>query len=248
MSELDNLFGGDAPEAEVVQPEPAAPEAVATEPAGTPPVADAVPEPAPAPVVQQDQPMQPPPGFVPVAEVQRLRAELRELRSPPQVQQQPDVDVFADPDGFRAQMSREMAQISYQNRLGLSQEWNRERLGEQKFGEVMQWAFDRCAADPIFNQQVYSAPDPIGFAAKEFQRHRTLQAIGNTDLTEIEQFRAWKTAQAQVQTQTQTAPAPAAQPQSAAIPTPSLASATSAAGSSSAPKPDPVGDKLARMF
>lgn len=254
MSDLKELFGGNDPEIEAVQPE-AEPEAT--------PAPDVQPEAAPEPKAeapqtpaQPEQPAQPPEGYVPIQTVHEARRKAKEWEEryaelQAQLHQWPveTPDALVDPEAFVALQQQTQA-IVWQTKRDLSEAMARERFGDDTVDGALEWGVQLCAQNPGFNQQVLTAKDPIGFVVKEHKRQQALQALGDADPREIEAFRAWKAAQAQVQAQPVAAApvAAAVSPQPVTAPPRSLASVTNAGDSSSAPKPDPVGSKLSQMF
>jgi hypothetical protein len=244
VSDLDAMFGGDsAVEAEALP--------VTQEQQATPPVEDvtppqdvpAAPEAIAAPVVPVAPEMPsnaPPAGFVPVQEVQRLRAKLREMEG--QREAPPMPDVFEQPEAYTSALQAQIQQATLAVKLDLSEAQNADRHGEQTVEEAKEWALARFGQNPAFQAEVLGQRDPYGYVIKQMKREKALSALGDADPQDIAAFQAWKAAQAQL------AAAPVAAVPPPSLPPVSLASAPNAAGPSSAPKPDPVAAKLATMF
>jgi hypothetical protein len=253
MSDPKDMFGGDEPaEVEVTSIEPEAP--IAPEPVVELEAPEAEEQPL-APPVQPEAPIAPPEGFVPIQSVHEARRKAREWEEQARqlqamlAQQQVEVpDQFADPDGYQAYQTAQFQQVVWKTKLDLSESMARERFGDATVDGAVEWGFELCSQNPGFNQQVLTAKDPIGFVVKEHKRQLALKALGDADPSEVEQFRAWKAANAQIPAQRVAAiPATAIPPQQATMPPRSLASVTSA-GSSPAPKPSPAAEFVASKF
>lgn len=245
QKELDDAFGS-VPEAiePVVETVPTVEEA----PADPGPLVEEVPPQPVTPPSEHQQ--QVPPGFVPVAEAQRLRARAREAEAAAaaaaaQYQMQP-LDPLADVDQFNAALDERVTLAALNAKLDMSEVVARDRHGDAAVDEALQWALQRYRANPAYRDQILAQKDPYGAVIRDYRREQALERLGNADLSEIEQFRAWKAAQATLQAQPQPAAAPSA-PSPSALPPRSLASATNAGGGT-APKADPVEERLNRMF
>lgn len=237
----EDAFGAIAPEPEAVS-------IVEAEPA--PPVVEATPVEAVAPEVPA-APVAPPvatipPGFVPVQEVQRLRQRLREQELSAEPATVPDV--FNDPDAYTGYINQTIQQAVINTKLDLSETYNRDRHGNEAVDAARDWALERFRANPAFEIEVLQQRDPYGYVVDVFKREAAMKALGSADLTEIEQFRAWKTAQPALPPQIAPAAmmAPVAPP-TATPPPRSLATATSA-GNGPAPKADAAEAFLASKF
>jgi hypothetical protein len=233
----EDAFGATAPEPEAVS-------VVEAEPL-PPPVVEA----APVETVAQETPAAPvapaavPPGYVPVQEVQRLRQRLRELELPAEPASVPDV--FNDPDAYTGHINQTIQQAVINTKLDLSETYNRDRHGNETVDAARDWALERFAANPAFQNEVLQHRDPYGYVVDVFKREAAMKALGSVELTEIEQFRAWKTAQAALPPVQ--AAAPVATPPIVTPPPRSLATATSA-GNGPAPKADAAEAFLASKF
>jgi len=183
---LDDLNQQDG-EAEVATPEPV------KEPE----------EPAPQEQPPEPEAPKPEPGYVPIGAVlderdrrKKLEAELEQMR---QAQQPAEPfkmpDMFEDPDGYTAAINQQFGQRLYQSTLQMSERFARQQYGAETTDAAMQWAYAKCDADPMFNQQVRNSADPVGFAVQQFQRD---QIVSNVTPDDFQQFMAWKQAQAAV--------------------------------------------------
>lgn len=220
---MDKLSFLNEPE-EVETPEETVMEAPEAE---APPIQEPEPEAVqPAPVVEEPKQEQhvPLPTFLDMRdklkEAERKAKELEQRLTQP-VEPLPVPDVFEDPQGFQTHIAQTFEDRLYQQTLAISRRFAEQQHGKETTDTAVNWGVERCNSDPYFNAQVRSSPDPVGFVVEQFNRDRIASSV---NLTEYEQFQAWKAAQAQV-TQAQATPAP-----SQAIPTPSMASVPSAGG------------------
>jgi hypothetical protein len=158
---------------------------------------------------------------------QEAEDRLRELERKLQVQQpqpQPEVpDVFADPEGFYGHIQQTIVQATLNDRLNLSEEMVRQSAGDETVNAAQEWGREQIASNPMFAQQFYSQRNPYGYLVSEYQRHTSLQKLGN-DPKAIDDYLAWKAAQA------------AAPPPAPPVPE-TLANAQSARGSVQAYEP-----------
>lgn len=200
-------------------------------------------EPAPVPEPKETAKPEIPDGYVPQGVVKELRQELRELKAranQPATEAAPEpVDMFADPEGFNQQINQRILNT----KLDLSEAMNAERHGGEVVERAKEWALEQFSQNAAFRAEVLSKPDPYGFVIREMRRHEALAKLGDADPSEIEQFHAWKAAQAQTQQA-----APAAEVQQATPPPRSMASAPNAGDSAAKPKPDPNAEKVASLF
>lgn len=187
------------------------------------PVAEQPPE-APAPVVEepkQEAQSVPLPTFLDMRDklkdAERRAREAESKLTPPETPAMPDA--WEDPNAALQHQQAMFDQRLYQQTLAISRRFAEQAHGKETTEQAVDWGMQRCDADPYFNAQVRSSPDPIGFVVEQFNRDRIASTV---NLTEYEQFQAWKAAQAQI-----TPPQPArAQP----VPTPSMAASPSAGG------------------
>ena len=222
MEESD-MFGAEAPiEEEVVTEE-------------------VIEQPVETPEVQQEVPVEPvkpqiPEGYVPVGVVKELREEIRQLRQPQQVQEMPQpVDIFEDPDGFRSEVQR----MALSNKLDLSEAINAYQYGEDAVEAAKQWAQQKFQNNPSYASEVFSQRDPYGYVIKTMRKEEAAAKLGDVDPSEIDQFRAWKAAQAAVQPVVQ---------QAVPVPPKSLASAPNAGDAKPPAKVTPEEERIAQMF
>lgn len=227
LNDINKDEAAEAPEEK--QPET---EAKPEEPASEPETPEAE-QPQSEGTVTAEQP-KPEPGFVPFGAVlderdkrKKLEAELETLRQRSQPQQPVEMpDVFDE--GFVPTLTQQFEQRLYQQSLQMSERFARSQYGDEITDAAVEWARQRCDADPYFNAQIANSGDPVGQAVREYQRNQIVESVTPDD---FEQFKAWKTAQAGLQQQ------PSAQPQSSPKPIPpkSLASAPSAGPATSEP-------------
>jgi hypothetical protein len=179
--------------------------------------------------------------MVPLSVLKELREEIKALKNPP-APPQPVPDKYEDPDGYEAHQQAQIQGAMYAQNL----QWSKRIAEIQHTPEVVaqayEWGFQKCSEDPFFNQRVLSSPDPYGVVLQEWKRD---QIASTVDLSEYEQFQAWKAAQAQ--TGTLAAAAPAAHPQS---PTPprSQAAMPSAGGGKPGETPAHAGAAYGSIF
>ncbi|UQS94824.1 scaffolding protein [Pseudanabaena phage Pam1] len=222
--EDNDMFGADAPVEE---------EVVATE--------EVIEQPVETPEVQQEVPVEPvkpqiPEGYVPVGVVKELREEIRQLRQPQQPVEMPQpVDIFEDPDGFRSEVQR----MALSNKLDLSEAMNAEKYGDDAVEAAKQWAQQKFHNNPSFANEVFGQRDPYGYVIKTMRKEEAAAKLGDVDPSEIDQFRAWKAAQAAVQPVVQ---------QATPIPPKSLASAPNAGDVRQPAKVTPEEERIAQMF
>lgn len=230
----DNLDFLDGPSPDPIDtPEPVAAtkEPVSDGPARGPdgkfaPRAENAPEPSPAPTPQAPQPApamaqsetKQEPGHVPIAALlderdrrRKLEEELNQFRNQ-HMQQAPQIDPYEDPAAFTQQ-------VVLNTRLDLSEDMARSKHGDEVVDQARDWALRQFQNRPQFQAEVLSQRNPYEYVVQQFNRDKIASEV---TLTDLEQFRAWKAAQAQVQAQQ---PTP-----SISTPTPSLA-ASPAAGS-----------------
>lgn len=169
MSDLDQIINGDQPEPteEVTTPQEA-PEAEAT------PDVEAAAEP-----VQEAPETQKEPHMVPVAVVESLRAELRDLKAAvtPKPEPVPVPDVLEDQQGFQAHLGNQIVQQVTTAKLDISEEMTRNAHGD----EVVDAAFQAFQAkqDPALYQSIMSARNPWGQLVKWHQAQTIAQEIGD---------------------------------------------------------------------
>lgn len=218
--------------------------------AEAPPVVVSDPEPvvdpAPEPVDEQVEtppaiePAKPEPGYVPLAALlderdrkKQLEAELARY----QAQQTPPepVDVY-DPEAMAAWQQSQVLNT----KLELSEDMTRDKFGDELVDKARDWALQRFQQNPAYQQEVLRQRNPWKYVVDQYQRD---QIASQVDLTEYEQFKAWKAAQATLAQQ----PAPVAAQTPPSQPPRSLASAPSA-GNTTQPKPAPEVEKLNDMF
>lgn len=243
---LEFLDGEQPPEvtAPAANPEPApeaapAPEGPARGPDGKfaakeEPAPPAEQPPAPEPVAVQPVAPVIPPGHVPVDVVKALRDEIRALKQPQQTEPVQIPDPYEDPQGFAAFQTSQVQEVIYAQNLNWSRQIAEIRHTPEAVSQAHEWAFEKCEADPFFNQRVRSSADPYGVVMEEWKRDQLLSKFQPSD---YDQFLAWKASQGAPQAITQPVlaqPVPVGRPPVAAPP-PSLVTAPSAGGISAQP-------------
>lgn len=159
-----------------------------------------------------------------------MRKEMDLLKNPPPAPP-PVPDRYEDPEGYERHYEQQVEGRLYQQTLSISERFAVHAHGKEAVDQAVQWGFERCDTDPVFNAQVRNSQDPIGYVVERYQRETALSKIG--DPKEVEAFLAWKTSQGAPPAQS-AAPAYAPAPPVVAPPR-SLASATSAGGAATIP-------------
>lgn len=190
---------------------------------------------APAPIVveaSEAQPEKPEPGFVPIGalmderdkrkakdeELKRISAELEQMRQARQ--EAPRIpDPLDDAHGY-AEYQRQLSENMALNvKLDVSEDLARDKFGDEKVDAARDWAIAKYQEDPSFRNKVISQRNPYSFVVKEFEREQKVAKVQDLDLTDFDDYLAWKTGQATQQSQ------------SASVAPRSLASLPSAGGS-----------------
>ena len=220
----ENFFDGfvepEVAPVEQVQPTETAPATEAPAPVEAPPQE--------APVVEAKPEPKPEPGHVPITallderekrkELERQIAALRETQQPVNT---PDPTV--DPYGYQQHLMQQVQQQVIDTRLNMSETAARRHYGAEVTDAAKQWALEKFAANPAFQQEVISQADPYGYAVEAYKRDQIASQVTPDD---FEQFKAWKQAQASL------AAAPVVATPTPAAPVPrSIVSAPSAGGS-----------------
>lgn len=164
MSDLDEIVGGETP---VEEPQ-AAPVETPEEPKVEEPQA-----------VAPETPEEPPkeePKMVPLAEVDRLRAKVRDLegRIPtPEPEKAPDV--LDDQEGFASHITGALERRVMAEKLSTSR-----FLAEREFGvDLVQKAYDYFDANPGQSPGLLAHPSPFHAAVEQFQAQQVAVEIGN---------------------------------------------------------------------
>lgn len=212
-------------------------------PAPEPPAAEQpAPIPEPAPSQPASAPVQPPPGYIPMAAVlderekrqaaQREAEEFRRkyeeaTRKPPQ-----PLDPIADPEAFDRQLNERIERVRWDAITNASLVAATRHHGPEKVKAAEEWLQSELQSNPALWQTIQRQPDPYDFVVSQHQRTLRLQKIGDEDPESWAQ--KWAEANGYIKAGTQ-------QPQSAGVagpspnptlPRPSLASAPSAGGKS----------------
>lgn len=209
-------------------------------------VVDAQPEPVAEPPAPVEQPpldltdradgTKAEPGYVPLGalldtrdKLKAAEAQLAQFRAQPQ-QPLPTPDMFEEPEAFQQAIQTQIHMASLNTKLDLSEDFARGKYDDATVDAARDWVLQQ---QPSFQQEVLAKRNPYDFAVKEFSKVQALERLGN-DPAEVDQFLAWKAAQAAAQTQPALQGAP---PTPSAIPPRSLASAPGAGGVSLTPEP-----------
>lgn len=189
------FLDGQQPEP-VAAPEPQAEQPTPDGPARAPDGKFAAKEPEPAP--QPEAPVSPAPAVIaqpatpPESDIEtRLRAEFEEkygkqlkglqsaLTATRQEKRQPapTPDPFVDFDAYDAHQRQEHQAQLFDVRMQTSRRIAEIQHGADYVQQVHEWADQRCAVDPVFNQQVLANPSPYEFAAQHFQREQAIDAL-----------------------------------------------------------------------
>ena len=174
MSDKLEFLGGDEPsEAEVVAAAP-----------------------APEPVMEaQAAPVAPPPpepGHIPITalleEREKRQAEAARARA---AESQLDALRRAAEEPYDPAPEAQLQAAIYANNLRVSRRFAERDYGKDTVEQVHQWAFERCDADPYFNQQMRASEDPYEAAYQAWNRDRIAAEVTPGALAE---FKAWKAA------------------------------------------------------
>jgi len=207
-------------------------------PASVPPAEQPAPTLEPAPSQPASAPVQPPPGYIPMAAVlderekrQKYERELEDMRRkyeeatrrPPQA-----LDPIADPEAFERSLNERIERVRWDAITNASLVAATRHHGPEKVKAAEEWLQSELQNNPGIWQQIQRQPDPYDFVVSQHQRTLRLQKIGDDDPDAYAQ--KWAEANGYVKAGTQ-------QPQSAGVagpsphpapPRPSLASAPSA--------------------
>ena len=210
-------------------------------PAPEPPaVEQPAPTPEPAPSQPASAPVQPPPGYIPMAAVlderekrQKYERELEEMRRKyEEATRKPPVplDPIADPEAFERSLNERIAQVRWDAITATSLATAMRTHGQEKVKAAEEWLQAELQSNPALWQTIQRQPDAYDFVVSQHQRTLRLQKIGDEDPETWAQ--KWAEANGYVKAGTQ-------QPQGAGVagpspnptlPRPSLASAPSAGG------------------
>src|SRR5690349_21173401 len=180
MDSLDFLDGASAPNEEVAPEEVVAeaPAEVATEEAPQP---EARPRDekgrfAPKEATPETvEPTSPPPGYVPVGVVQRLREEMNQLKQA----QQPAPDVFEDQNAFAQHVQQPVRNEVTQLKLNWSRRFAEQSFGADTVNTAEQWVYQQAQINPAFGQQILSSDDPYGAAVAEYKKDQIGSRLSN---------------------------------------------------------------------
>lgn len=157
----------DAPQAET----PVAPTAET-------PAPEAAPPPAPSGPTLEDR-------LAKLEEENRgLKTALTQTRQTARQQREapPPPDVWGDEDHDYFNGERDhWQQQSLNERMYWSRQLADARHGAEVTSKAVDWAAQRCAGDPVFDQQVLHSPDPVGFAVEQYKRDQVLSRIQDPD-------------------------------------------------------------------
>lgn len=210
------------------------------------------PEPAavvtqPAPQPQTEAPMVPLPALLETRDkvkvLEQEVARLLQARDKPAPQPPPEPveppDPYEDPVGYHRFHEASIDQRLFVERLNISERFARNAHGDELVTAAQQWAAERGQTDQLFAQKLRQEADPYGYVVREYRRDQVFSSLADTDLDD---FKAWKAAQAAANTTQQTPqPTPGlapASPPPRPAPTPpprSIAHAPSAGGQQAIP-------------
>jgi hypothetical protein len=219
----------------VAEPPPPAPE---------PPVAEQpAPTLEPAPSQPSSAPVQPPPGYIPMAAVlderEKRQAAQREAedfrRKYEEATRKPPVplDPIADPEAFERSLNERIERVRWDAITNASLVAATRHHGADKVKAAEEWLQSELQQNPGIWQQIQRQPDPYDYVVSQHQRTLRLQKIGDDDPDAYAQ--KWAEANGYVKagtTQPQSAGVTGHSPPST-LPRPSLASAPSAGGKTS---------------
>jgi hypothetical protein len=228
-----------ASKSEDSQPAPMTSEPPVSEPpAVTQPVQEAL---TPEPTLSQPSsaPVQPQPGYIPIAAVlderekrQKFERELEEYkrkyeeatRKPPQ-----PLDPLADPEAFERQLNERIERVRWDAITNASLVAATRHHGAEKVKAAEEWLQQELQSNPAIWQAIQRQPDPYDFVVSQHQRTLRLQKIGDEDPEAWAQ--KWAEANGYTKTSQQQPSAGGASPSpQPTLPRPSLASAPSAGG------------------
>lgn len=214
-TELDQIFGGTKDEP---TPQPAPTLAEAEEPT-TPevqtPEAEAVAE-AEAPQEEapeeaaQEPAKEPEAPMVPLAALQEVRQQLKELKAltTPAPQPVKVPDMHEEPEAYTAHVAQQMQQHVIGTKLETSR-----FLAEREFGaEVVNQAFEYFNENPEGSQALLAHPSPFHAAVEEFNKHKVAQEIGSDPAAYAARIKAEALAEAKAELAAEQVKATAAKP------------------------------------
>lgn len=205
--------------------------------------AEAPQEPTTAPAPPEQKPE---PGHVPLTVVlderekrrvaeqakQQLEERLRALESQ---RQQPIPDRNADPEGWEDWRAQQFEQRLLNERLNTSERFARKEHGAETVDAARDAALQRFQNDPLYYQQVMSAPDPYEVVVQDYKRAQALSALSEPG--RLDAFLAWQAGQS--------AAPPPQQAASAPPPSPPRSLASQPAAGAAKPGEQPVGEGVA---
>ena len=226
-----------ASKSEDSQPAPVTPEPPVSEPpASQQPVQEAPAE----PTLSQPSvaPVQPPPGYIPIAAVlderekrQKFERELEEYkRREAEAQRKPPqpLDPIADPEAFERQLNERIEKVRWDAITTASLVAAVRHHGQEKVKAAEEWLQQELQSNPALWQTIQRQPDPYDFVVTQHQRTLRIAKLGDEDPETFAQ--KWAEANGYVKaTQAQAVGGAAPSPQPI-LPRPSLASAPSAGG------------------
>lgn len=243
------------PQADVVETPQDEPKGPVRGPDGKFVAKDAQPEPAPVeqPQAAPEPQVQPAPvaeprpeaAHVPITALleererrQSLESQLRAMQQQVQQQQNPPPDPNEDWQGWVQHQQAQVQQSVISNKLQISEDIAIERFGEQLVREADAWAMEKARQMPGLTEHLIAQRNPYGYLVQMYQREQALEKL--KEPAEVDQFLAWRAAQAAAQGQQ---PAALATPQQPSPPPRSIASLPSAGAAK--PGEQPVGPGVA---
>lgn len=171
-----------------------------------------------------------------LAELSRLRAEMREMKAQPQ-EEKPLPDVFEDPNGYSQAISSQVQKMVQNERLNMSEAIAREKFGDEKVDAARQALMD--ARDQAAYAQIMQSPMPYAALVKWHEQQTFFKQVGSDPQAFMARERDRIKAEVMAEIEAQTTA-------KAVKSAPSLASQTSIGGrtSSAAPTLTPLDDLL----
>lgn len=220
-------------EPETPQTEEPAAEEVTTEPAEA--TEDTVETPTEEPVADEPQQSDAEKGLL--AELSRLRQEMRDLKAQPAPEPTPLPDVIEDPTGFAQTMQTQVASMVQNERLNMSEAMARQSHGDEKVNAARDALL--ASGDQAAHQQIMQSAMPYEALIKWHEQQSFFQQVGSDPQAFMNQERERIRAEVMAELQAQ-------QTAKAVKSAPSLAAETSIGGrtSSAAPTLTPLDDIL----
>lgn len=146
-------------------------------------------------VAEQPQSAEPekPAHTVPYAELRRERekrqeaerklAESNQLKTPAKDPFE-GLDAYERPQEVNQVLRSEIENLRWQASAEISGMRAEIAYGKPLVEEAITWSQKHGASDPTFGLRVQNSSDPVGLVVQEYQRHRTLEAVGGKSFEE----------------------------------------------------------------